>query len=105
MSGSHYPYSMAITADDDLYVVGCGYDLTGNGDNDWWIKKLDSDGNEDTTNWDKKIDSGNGSDVARGIAVTSDGSAVYVVGNGSNLLGITDDDWWIKKFTSDGVEK
>jgi hypothetical protein len=100
-----YPYSMVITADDNLYVAGRSYDLAGNGDYDWWIKKLDSDGNEDTTSWDKKIDSSTGSDSAHGIAVTSDDLSVYVVGNGSNLVAATDADWWIKKFTSDGVEK
>ena len=104
MTGDEVPTSMAITPANELYIAGYGFDLTGTGGNDWWIKKIASDGTEDTANWDKKIDSGNGSDVANGVAITPDGSAAYVVGYGSNLLGPTDADWWVKKFTPNGLE-
>ena len=105
VAGHDYPSSMAITTADELYVAGYGNNLTGSGDNDWWIKKVDSAGTEDAVNWDKMIGSGNGGESAQGVAVTPDGSSVYVVGNGANLLGATDADWWIKKFDADGTEK
>ena len=104
-SGNSYALSVTVASDSSVYVVGDGLNVTGaSGDRDWWLKKFDSGGNEDTVNWDKKI-TGNGNDSARSVAVTPDGSSVYVVGIGANLLGATGNDWWIKKFTSNGVEK
>ena len=104
-TGTDILYSMALDGDNDLYVVGLGNNLAGNGDQDWWIKKVHPDGTEDTDNWDKKIDSGNGDDCAYGVTVAPDDAGVYVVGYGSYLLPGGGHDWWIKKFTSEGVEK
>jgi hypothetical protein len=101
--GDDYLYSVTVASDGTVFVAGEGYNLTGSGDKDWWIKKFDSDGTEDTTNWDKKID-GFGDDTARSIVVSPDWH-VYVVGSGSNLLGATDSDMWIKKFSIDGSEE
>jgi hypothetical protein len=72
------PYSMAIDSDDNIYVVG--YREISDEQENWVIKKLDSDGNEDTMNWDKSLNSGNGSwEEAYSVIVDSEDN-VYVTG-------------------------
>jgi uncharacterized delta-60 repeat protein len=97
-NGDDTAYSIAIDSINNVYIVGSMYNGT---DDDWWIKKYDSDGNEITTNWNKTFDGGsNGNDFAYSVAVDSINS-VYVVG--SNYNG-TNDDWWIIKYLHDGTE-
>jgi hypothetical protein len=51
------------------------------------------------------IPDSNGNDYATGVALTDDGSALYVVGYGSFLVPGGNADWRIKKISSDGVEQ
>ena len=101
-------YSTAVDSNNNLYVVGCGYNIvSGSNSWDWWIKKFDSDGSEDTINWNKKYNS-NGTfmalDMAYTISIDSNNN-IYVAGYGYNLVsGLSGQDWWIKKFDSDGNE-
>ncbi|MBT3835953.1 hypothetical protein HOD05_01300 [Candidatus Woesearchaeota archaeon] len=64
-----------------------------------------AEGDEDTTLWDINISStGNNPDSAVDLVINSE-DHVFVVGNGSNLQGITTaSDWWIKSFLPDGTE-
>ncbi len=95
-SEANYAYGIAVDSGDNVYVVG--------GDGDWWIKKFSSSGTEDTTNWNKTVDGGSGTDRAESIAVDSNDN-IYVVGYGTNLIsGTSGNDWWIKKYSSSGVE-
>ena len=101
--------SVAIAPDGSVYVVGHSNNLvTGTSDFDWWIKKFSSDGVEDTTNWNKMFDGGSGSgffrDGANSVAIDPSGGSVYVAGYKRKVTGSPFDDWWIKKFSSSGIE-
>ena len=98
--------SVAIASNGDVYVVGNGWDLIGQGIGyDWWLKKFNSSGTEDITNWNKNFSSAGGySDTAYSVAIASNGD-VYVVGNGVNLASASSSsNWWLKKFNSSGTE-
>lgn len=44
-------------------------------------------------------------DGASAVAIDPSDGSVYVAGSGENLIGSeTSSDWWIKKFSSSGVE-
>ncbi|OHD12758.1 MAG: hypothetical protein A2086_07205 [Spirochaetes bacterium GWD1_27_9] len=94
--------SIAIDTNNNVYVTGYGYNLvSSSSNNDWWIKKFDSNGNEI---WDKRFDGNNGWDEATSIAIDTNNN-VYVVGFGYNLVSSSSSyDWWIKKFDSNGKE-
>lgn len=97
---------LVIDAGDNVYAVGYGYNLiNGTSGYDWWLKKFSSIGVEDTGNWDKKFPvSGSAEEVAYGVALDSSGN-VYVVGCGTNLVSASSGvDWWLKKFSSSGIE-
>ncbi|MDY6934616.1 MAG: SBBP repeat-containing protein, partial [Spirochaetota bacterium] len=97
--------SIAVDPDGNVYVVGYGSNLVGEASGlDLWIKKFDSDGNEDMINWDMMFDGNNSNDEVSSAAVDSEGS-VYIVGYGNNLVQESSgEDWWIKKFDSEGKE-
>ena len=103
--GDDVAYSVAVDSNDNVYVVGYGSNLiNGSSGPDWWIKKFNSNGTEDTTNWNKKFHGNNGRDFAYSVAIDSFNN-VYVVGSGYNLVSSSSyDDWWIKKFNSNGTE-
>ena len=103
-SNSDEARSVAIASDGSVYVVGYGTNLVGSSSGDWWIKKFDSAGAEDTVDWDKMIDGADGDDQAWSVALDPSDGSVYVVGYGTNLVGSSGQDWWIKKFDSAGVE-
>ncbi len=100
-----FAYTAALDASGNLYVAGSGGDLiNGTSEEDIWIKKFSSSGVEDTVNWNKKFSSTNGGDHVNSIAVDSAGN-VFVAGFGCNLAsGSSAYDWWVKKFSSAGVE-
>lgn len=80
-----------------IYVAGVIND-------DWYVKKFNCNGVEDTSNWNKKLDGNNGLDIAYSIAIDSN-SNVFVSGFGENLKSSNSKaDWWIKKFSHDGIE-
>jgi hypothetical protein len=96
-------FGLVIDAADNVYVVGSTFNAVS--DYNWWITKFNSNGVEDTVNWNKAFDSsGNTMDEAYSIAIDS-ANNIYVVGYGFNLVnGASSYDWWIKKFSSVGVE-
>lgn len=97
-------HAIAIDSNDNVYVVGYGNNSAGGGP-DWLIKKYNSAGVEDTTSWNKSFTGPNSNnDIAYDVAIDSKDN-VYVVGYGTNLANSSSaDDWWIKKFNSNGVE-
>ena len=106
--GRDHAYGIAIDSQDNIYVAGTGDDIVDGSSNwDWWIKKFDSDGNEDTTNWGNMMfssDSSSRMDRLFSVYVDSQDN-VWLAGSGRNLVsGSSSDDWWIKKFDSDGNE-
>ena len=104
-NSADYIKSIAIDSNNNIYVAGYGYNLVSSSSgHDWWIKKFNSEGKEDM-NWNKKISStGYYDDSTTSIAIDSNNN-VYVAGYGYNLVSsLSDDDWWIKKFDSNGNE-
>ncbi|MBW2996158.1 right-handed parallel beta-helix repeat-containing protein, partial [Candidatus Woesearchaeota archaeon] len=103
--GRSAAYSVAVDSNNNVYVAGIGNNLvSGSSGLDWWIKKFSSAGVEDTSNWNKTFSTGGTfSDIAYSVAIDSNDN-VYVAGSGSNLVGSTNQDLWIKKFSSSGVE-
>ena len=97
-NGNDIAYGIEIDDNNDVYVVGS----KNNGTNDdWWIKKHTSGGTEDTSNWNKSFDGGfNGNDIAHSVQIDKYDN-VYVVGSKNNGIN---DDWWIKKYNSNGNE-
>ncbi|MCP3681918.1 MAG: hypothetical protein GY861_04435 [bacterium] len=104
-SGSDYTQHVSLDGDGNVYVVGYGYDLiSDSSQNDWWIKKFTSNGTENVVNWNKTFDVSNQDDRPESVVVDSEGY-VYVVGHGYDLVSSSsDEDWWIKKFSSNGTE-
>jgi hypothetical protein len=98
-------YNISTDGNNNVYAVGIGENIiSGSSSDDWWIKKFDSDGNEDTSNWDKSFDGNNDRDTLFGISI-SQNNEIYLTGMGINIVsGSSSDDWWIKKFDSDGNE-
>ncbi len=103
-SSMDIPYSIVFDSNNNIYVVGQGYNVTGvTGNVDWWIKKFNYNGSEDTT-WNKTYGLSAGTDVARYVAIDS-ADNVYVVGEMWHLIsGSSSNDWVIKKFNSSGTE-
>jgi len=105
-NGVDAPYDVIVDNNGDVYVVGRGDNLSYPGSGaDWWIKKFDSDGVEITTNnWNGSFDAG-GPEIASSVAIDNNSGDVYVVGYGYNLsYPGSGFDWWLKKFSSSGVE-
>lgn len=97
-----------VDSNGNVYVIGYEADAAGaNTHDDWRIRKFDSAGVEDTANWDKTINgASNRDDRAMDIAIDG-ANNVYVIGTTNydwqDSYDITSD-WWIKKFSSAGVE-
>lgn len=99
--------ALAVDSQNNLYAAGTGYNqVSGTSAGDWWIKKFSSNGVEDTTNWNKEFSSsGNQEDRAYSVTISASGY-IYVAGFGTNLIsGVSNNDGWIKKFTTAGGEE
>jgi hypothetical protein len=96
--------AVAIDSNDNIYVGGYGVNLvSASSGNDWWIKKFSPDGTEDTTNWNISIDGGD-SDYIQDMIIDSNDNLI-VAGYGRNIITASSgNDWWIKKYDSNGVE-
>ena len=94
------PTDMKLDSVGNVYVIGSGSSLiSGSSGIDWYIRKFDTNGVEDTTNWNKKFSSAsNLTDYGMALAIDGSGN-VYAVAT-QNVTS----SWWIKKFTSSGVE-
>ncbi len=100
---SDWPLGVAVDSNNNVYAVG--FLTNQNNDENWWIKKFDSNGNEFTNanGWNKTLAVNGGDD--RAVAVLTDNlNNVYVGGQGDGLVQPTcsSKDWWIKKFDSNG---
>jgi hypothetical protein len=124
--GQDQAYDVAVDSSDNVYVVGYGNNIDGDGvagsGHDWWIKKFDGDGTEldfggsslpaagagsspcSTNDKDLVFDGNEATDAARAVVIDS-ADNVYVAGYGDNLVDASSfHDWWIKKFDSEGNE-
>jgi len=101
-NGADDLFAVVVDSTGSVYVGGSGQNLVSVASVDIWIKKFNSNGVEDLT-WDKKFDGNTAADALFSLALDSSGN-VYAVGSGTNLVGTTGLDWWIKKFSSAGVE-
>jgi hypothetical protein len=119
--------AIVTDSNNNVYVVGFGKNIVdASSDLDWWIKKFDSSGNEldfggsgypaagsglspcTTNGKDAVFDNSSGigiiDDRAHAAAIDSTDN-IYVVGEGYDLVNASSkNDWWIKKFSSNGVE-
>ncbi len=101
--------SVAVDSDDNVYVAGYTVFLSPVDTRyDWWVKKFSSGGVEDTVDWNKTFTSpnlgSNSEDYAYSVSIDRDDN-VFVVGVGDNMISSSSgDDWWVKKFSSGGVE-
>ncbi len=104
-TGTEFPTSIATDSNDNVYVVGTGYNLVSSSSgNDWWIKKFNRNGTEYLANWNKMYDGAGGTDYIESVAIDSNDN-VYVAGWGTNLAsGSSITDIWVKKFNSNGIE-
>lgn len=99
---------MVISRDDYIYIAGYGDDLVSRDSNsDWFIKKFSLSGQEDLS-WNKKYSSNNYwggyNESVYSLALDSAGN-LYAGGNGIDLINRgSNNDWWLKKFSSSGVE-
>ncbi len=99
-SDSDNAYACAVDSVGNLYVGGTKN--LGGGNENWWIKKFSPEGTEDTAHWDLSFDGGNSSnDQIYGMRVDALDN-LYAVGRRSQAS--SNQDWWIKKFSSEGVE-
>jgi hypothetical protein len=114
--------AIAVDSGGFVYMAGSGYHLVSASSGlDWWIKKFNSAGVEQDFNGPAAITAcgssvspcstntldlvyhSGGNDAVNAIAVDSTGN-LYAAGYGFNLAGMGNQDWWIKKFTSAGIE-
>jgi hypothetical protein len=97
-----YINDIIIDSSDNVYIAGCGKNLTAADSGfDWWVKKFDENG---SFLWEKKYDGNRGDDYINSVAIDSLGN-VYLVGNGENIVGSgTQADRWIKKLQPDGTQ-
>jgi hypothetical protein len=107
-SGTGKSNCVKVDSSGNVYIVGSGTNLVGaSTGKDWWIRKFSPGGVEDAANWNKIYDgSSHNDDEATSIAI--DGSDnVYVLGTTNYFWQDSFNiqcDWWIKKFSSNGVE-
>ncbi|MFC1670196.1 hypothetical protein ACFL20_07355 [Spirochaetota bacterium] len=116
--------SIAIDSYDNIYVGGNGYNIVDDSSRqDWWMKKFDSSGNELNFNGDSYPLCNNSTEPCstNSLDVVYDGTStisnredlievisfdrtgsLYAVGY--TKTGIGNADWWIKKFSPQGVE-
>lgn len=102
--GLNWPKDIAIDTNGNVYVIGVIQNIsTDELDFDWLIKVYSNDGIENIKNWNKQIDANKKWDKPFSIEIEN--TEIYISGYGSNLISETSDyDWWIKKFTLDGIE-
>lgn len=101
---------LVVDSNNNLYVTTSTNELYNNElqRNHWLIKKYDTYGNEDTENWNKIVNSNPGYNWPLSISVDRNNN-IYLTGIGDNISKTSNDlqsnyDWWIKRFSSDGVE-
>jgi|GEM_PF-365026 len=106
-SGADYAFSIQQTVDGGFIVAGYSIsnngDVTGNqGDNDYWIVKLD---NVSNIEWQKSL-GGSGDDRANSIQQTVDGGFIVAGSSNSNNGDVTgnqgNNDYWIVKLDNVG---
>ncbi len=115
--------SIVIDSTSNVYVAGYGSELvSASSSYDWWIKKFSFDGTEldfggssaapcgtgtspcSTNTKDLVFDHNNGNDAILSMVLDHSGS-IIVAGYGDNIVDdYSKTDWWIKKFSTSGVE-
>lgn len=99
---NYYPeyyksYSSALSASNDLYVVGRFYDFTRKEKSDYWIAKYDATGKK---LWEQTIDRAGFHDIAYSIQINNDEN-IFVAGL-TDQGDDKDDDIWILKLDNAG---
>ena len=93
---------VCCSASGNLYVGGTSLNLVSAASGvDWTLREFDLSGN---AGWFNYYDAGFGNDYVNTVKVDSHND-VYIGGSGYNRVAVASkDDWWIKKFSSDGTE-
>lgn len=99
------PTSASVDATGNVYISGVTY-LAGQ-DYKGWIKKFAPNGIEDVTNWNKEFTMGHNGGIytaAQRVAISPTDGAIYVGGTTQPVFNSSQNHFWIKKFSSNGVE-
>ncbi len=98
--GSDFVTAIAVDSNQNVFVVGSSQNQFAGTSADWWIKKYSPSGVENTTHWNLAYPNGTAWDI-----VIDQNDSVYIAGYGYDLISDTsEEDWWIKKFYSNGTE-
>ncbi|PKL39874.1 MAG: hypothetical protein CVV44_06540 [Spirochaetae bacterium HGW-Spirochaetae-1] len=102
--------ALSVDGDGNVFAAGYGKNIVGGqSDYDWWVRRLNPAGDYASDLWEVMYDGSSSAGDDAVLALCAYGDSLYAAGYGSNLLSSSDpvsnNDWWIKKFYVDPVDK